>query len=52
MEQESILVDIAHRLNEKRIQFVILQATSTLDQIFLSEFLQQAYPEGRVAVQL
>jgi hypothetical protein len=50
LAQESVLLDIANRLSEKRIQFIILRSTSSLDQIFLSEFLRRAYPEGRVVI--
>lgn len=50
LAQESILLDITNRLNEKQIQFIILRGTSSLDQIFLSEFLRRSYPEGRVVI--
>jgi hypothetical protein len=50
MEQESILADIAHRLEDQRAQFIILRSTNSLDQAFLSEFLRQAYPEGRIVI--
>jgi hypothetical protein len=50
LEQESILLDIANRLNDKQIQFIILRSTSSLDQIFLSQFLRRFYPEGRVVI--
>jgi hypothetical protein len=50
LAQESILLDIINRLNDKQIQFIILRSTSSLDQIFLSEFLRHSYPEGRVVI--
>jgi hypothetical protein len=50
LAQESVLVDITNRLSEKQIQFIILRSTSSLDQIFLAEFLRRAYPEGRVVM--
>ena len=50
LAQESILLDIANRLNEKHTQFIILRSTSSLDQIFLSQFLRRSYPEGRVVI--
>jgi hypothetical protein len=50
LAQESILLDITNRLSENRIQFIILRSTSSLDQIFLSEFLRRSYPEGRVVI--
>jgi hypothetical protein len=50
LAQESILLDITNRLKERRIQFIILRSTSSLDQIFLSQFLRRTYPEGRVVI--
>jgi hypothetical protein len=50
LAQESVLLDIANRLSEKQIQFIILRSTSSLDQIFLSEFLRKSFPEGRVVI--
>ncbi len=44
------MLDIANRLKENRIQFIILRSTSTLDQIFLSQFLRRSYPQGRVVI--
>ncbi len=50
LAQEAILLDIANRLNEKRIQFIILRSTNSLDQIFLTQFLRRSYPEGRIVI--
>ena len=50
LAQEAILLDIANRLSEKRVQFIVVRSTSSLDQIFLSEFLRRSYPEGRVVI--
>lgn len=50
LAQEAILLDIANRLSEREIQFIILRSTSSLDQIFLSEFLRRSYPGGRVVI--
>jgi hypothetical protein len=50
LAQESILLDIAKHLNEQQIQFIILRSTSSLDQIFLSQFLRRAHPGGRVVI--
>ena len=50
LAQEAILLDIVNRLNEKEIQFVVLRSTSSLDQIFLCQFLRRSYPEGRVVI--
>ncbi len=50
LAQESVLLDISARLSENRIQFIVLRSTSSLDQIFLSEFLRRSYPSGRVVI--
>ena len=48
--QEAILLDIARRLKEAGAQFIILVSTNSLDQIFLTEFLHRAYPNGRLVI--
>ena len=50
LAEESVLLDIAQVLSEKRIEFVIIRSTNTLDQIFLAQFLRRAYPFGRVVI--
>ncbi|HEX4133562.1 MAG TPA: hypothetical protein VHY84_02990 [Bryobacteraceae bacterium] len=50
LAQEAVLLDIANRLKERQIQFIVLRSTNSLDQIFLSEFLRRAYAEGRVVI--
>jgi len=50
LAQESVLLDIVNRLSEHKIEFVILRSTSSLDQIFLSEFLRRSYPQGRLVI--
>jgi hypothetical protein len=50
LAQEAILLDIARQLKEANAQFIILKSTNSLDQIFLTEFLHRAYPEGRVVI--
>jgi len=50
LSQESILLAITNLLKEKRAQFIVLQSTNSLDQIFLSEFLRRADPGARVVV--
>ena len=50
LAQEATLLDIANRLTEKQIHFIVLRATNSLDQIFLSQFLRRAYPSGRVII--
>jgi len=50
LAQESVLFAIVRILREKHIQFVIVRSSSTLDQIFLSQFLRKSFPEGRVVL--
>jgi hypothetical protein len=48
LAQEAILLDIVNRLNDQRIEFILVRSTNSLDQIFLGKFLRRAYPQGRV----
>jgi hypothetical protein len=50
LAQESVLLAITEVLKEKKIQFVILRSTNSLDQIFLSQFLRRSFPEGRIVI--
>ena len=50
LAQESILLAITDVLKEKNIQFVVLRSTSTLDQIFLSQFLRRSTPDVRIVL--
>ena len=48
LAQESVLLAITDILAERRMQFVIIRSTNSLDQIFLGQFLRRAYPAGRL----
>ena len=50
LAQESVLLGITNILDSKRVEFVILRSSNTLDQLFLSEFLRRSYPGGRVVI--
>jgi hypothetical protein len=50
LAQESVLSSIADILKERRIQFVVLQSTNSLDQIFLTQFFRRAYPAARIVI--
>ncbi len=50
LAQEAILLDIVNRLAEREVQFVVVRSTSSLDEIFLSEFLRRSYSQGRVVI--
>ena len=50
LAQESVLLSICNILKERRIQFVVLQSTNSLDQIFLTQFFRRAYPTARIVI--
>ncbi|MGD0214375.1 MAG: hypothetical protein ABSB87_14185 [Terriglobales bacterium] len=50
LAQESVLLNIVNVLKEKRIQFVILRSTNSLDQIFLAQFLRRTDPAARIVI--
>jgi hypothetical protein len=50
LAQESVLFAITDILKEKKIQFVIVRSTNSLDQIFLSQFLRRSFPETRIVL--
>ena len=50
LAQESVLLSITNILKEKRIQFVVLRSTNSLDQIFLTQFFRRAYPAARIVI--
>jgi len=50
LAQESVLLNIVRVLKEKKIEFVVLRSTNTLDQIFLTQFLRRSYPGGRIVI--
>ena len=50
LAQESVLLSITNILKEKRIEFVLLRSTNSLDQIFLTQFFRRAYPAARIVI--
>lgn len=50
LAQESVLSSITNILKEKRIEFVLLRSTNSLDQIFLTQFFRRAYPAARIVI--
>src|SRR4029077_13122913 len=50
LAQESVLIAITDVLREKKIDFVVLRSTNTLDQIFLSQFLRRSTPDVRIVL--
>ena len=51
LAQESVLLSITSILKEKRIQFVVLRSTNSLDQIFLTQFFRRACPAARIVIE-
>lgn len=50
LSQEATLFSIINVLKAKRVQFVVIRSTNSLDQLFLSEFLRRSYSSGRVVL--
>jgi hypothetical protein len=48
LAQESVLLAISDVLKAKKIQFVVIRSTNSLDQIFLGQFLRRTVPAARV----
>jgi hypothetical protein len=50
LSQESQLMAIAHQMDLKRIQIVQIEASNSLDSIFLASFLHRAYPDAQLVL--
>jgi hypothetical protein len=50
LTQEAFLLGIATALREFHSRFIILRSSNTLDQLFLTNFLRRAYPDGRILI--
>jgi hypothetical protein len=50
LAQESLLLTITDVLREKKIEFVVLRSTNSLDQVFLCQFLRRSLPEARLVI--
>ena len=50
LSQESTLFGITNLLKAHDIEFIVLRSSNTLDQVFLTRFLAQAYPSARVVL--
>ena len=50
LAQESILLSIVDVMKERKIQFVVLRSTNSLDQIFLTQFLRRLLPDARIVI--
>jgi hypothetical protein len=50
LAQESVLLDITDVLKAKKIQFVVVRSSNSLDQIFLGQFFRRSLPETRIVM--
>jgi len=50
LSEEAELLQIVLQLKQHRISYEMLVSTNPLDQIFLAQFLRDAYPAGRVVI--
>ena len=50
LAQEAVLLEIAHILESRHIEFVILRSSNSLDQLFLTEFLRHSYRSAHVVI--
>jgi hypothetical protein len=48
LSQEAQLMTIARELQRDRIQYIVIKASNTLDQIFLAQFLHRDLPDARL----
>jgi hypothetical protein len=48
LSQEAQLMSIARLLDRARVQFILIQASNVLDDLFLGQFLHRACPEARI----
>jgi hypothetical protein len=50
LSQEAVLIGILTELRKHSIEIVLLRATNPLDQLFLSRYLRQAFPQARIVI--
>jgi len=50
LSQEASLMEIVAALRELQARYIILRSSTTLDQLFLSNFLRRSYPDGRIVI--
>jgi hypothetical protein len=51
LAQEAILAQIVSMLQAHASQYIVLRSSNPLDQLFLSHYLRQAYPAGRIVIE-
>ena len=50
LSQESELQQLVRMLKSHRSEYILLRSSNPLDEIFLANYLQQQYPQGRIVV--
>jgi hypothetical protein len=50
LSQEAVLKQMVSVLRAHQAEYLVLRSSNPLDQLFLSYFLRQTYPEGRVVI--
>jgi hypothetical protein len=50
LSQEAVMLGIVAQLRDRHPKFVVLRASDAVDQLFLTRYLRQNYPEARVVV--
>jgi hypothetical protein len=50
LSQEAVMLGLVARLHDKHPKFILLRASDAVDQLFLTRYLRQNYPEARVVV--
>jgi hypothetical protein len=50
LSQEAVMLGIVAQLHDHHPKFVVLRASDAVDQLFLTRYLRQNYPEARVVV--
>ena len=50
LAQEAHLINIVGALRDFHIRYIFLRSSSTLDLVFLANFLRRNYPDGRIVI--
>lgn len=50
LTQEAFLLEIVASLRDLNTRYILLRSSSTLDQLFLTNFLRRGYPDARIVI--
>ena len=50
LTQEAFLLEIVATLRDLNTRYILLRSSSTLDQLFLTNFLRRGYPDARIVI--